>query len=178
MKILKTKFKDLLICQKDTHKDDRGYFRELYLQKYFKTKFMFDVVSYSKKNVLRGLHLQTTKPQAKLVTALYGEVYDVCVDCRVNSKTFGKYFSIKLSSKENKSILIPEGFAHGFYTLTNDVVLHYKCSNYREKNSESGILWNDKKLNIPWPTKKPIISIKDKHNLNFENFVEKKLLKK
>ena len=178
MKILKTKFKDLLICQKDTHKDDRGYFRELYLQKYFKTKFMFDVVSYSKKNVLRGLHLQTTKPQAKLVTALYGEVYDVCVDCRVNSKTFGKYFSIKLSSKENKSILIPEGFAHGFYALTKDVVLHYKCSNYREKNSESGILWNDKKLNIPWPTKKPIISIKDKHNLNFENFVEKKLLKK
>ena len=178
MKILKTKFKDLLICQKDTYKDNRGYFRELYLQKHFKTKFMFDVVSYSKKNVLRGLHLQTTKPQAKLITTLYGEVYDVCVDCRINSKTFGKYFSIKLSSKENRSILIPEGFAHGFYTLTNDVVLHYKCSNYREKNSEAGILWNDKKLNIPWPTKKPIISTKDKHNLNFENFVEKKLLKK
>ena len=109
---------------------------------------------------MRGLHLQTTKPQAKLVTTLYGEIYDVSVDCRINSKTFGKYFSIKLSSKENKSILIPEGFAHGFYTLTNDVVLHYKCSNYREKNSESGILWNDKKLNIPWPTKNQLYRLK------------------
>ena len=177
MKILKTKFRDLVIYQKDTYRDTRGYFRELYLQKHLKTKFLFDVVSYSKKNVLRGLHLQTIKPQAKLVTVLYGEVFDVCVDCRINSKTFGKYFSIKLSSKENKSVLIPEGFAHGFYTLTNNVVLHYKCSNYRHKNSETGILWNDKKLNIPWPAKKPIISVKDKQNLNFENFVKKNCLR-
>ena len=173
MQILKTKFKDLLIYQKDTHKDTRGYFRELYLEKHFKSKFPFDVMSYSKKNVLRGLHLQTTKPQAKLITIMSGEIYDVCVDCRVNSKTFGKHFFIKLSSKENKSILIPEGFAHGFYTLTNDVVLHYKCSNYRHKNTEIGILWNDERLKINWPSKKPIISNKDKQNLNFEDFIKK-----
>ena len=104
MKILKTKFKDLVIYQKDTYKDTRSYFRELYLQKHFKTKFPFDVMSYSKKNVLRGLHLQTINPQAKLITVMSGEIYDVCVDCRINSKTFGKHFSIKLSSKENKSI--------------------------------------------------------------------------
>ena len=173
MKILKTKFKDLLIYQKDTYKDTRGYFRELYLQNHFKTNFPFDVMSYSKKNVLRGLHLQTKKPQAKLITVLSGEIYDVCVDCRTNSKTFGKHFSIKLSSKENKSLLIPEGFAHGFYTLSGNVVLHYKCSNYRHKNSETGILWNDKKLKIRWPAKKPIISIKDKQNLSFEEFIKK-----
>ena len=100
MKILKTKFKDLLICQKDTYKDNRGYFRELYLQKHFKTKFMFDVVSYSKKNVLRGLHLQTTKPQAKLITTLYGEVYDVCVDCRVNSKLLENIFPLNCLQKK------------------------------------------------------------------------------
>ena len=173
MKILKTKLKDLLIYQKDTYKDTRGYFRELYLQNHFKTNFPFDVMSYSKKNVLRGLHLQTKKPQAKLITVMSGEIYDVCVDCRTNSKTFGKHFSIKLSSKENKSLLIPEGFAHGFYTLSGNVVLHYKCSNYRHKNSETGILWNDKKLKIRWPAKKPIISIKDKQNLSFEEFIKK-----
>ena len=173
MKILKTKLKDLLIYQKDTYKDTRGYFRELYLQNHFKTNFPFDVMSYSKKNVLRGLHLQTKKPQAKLITVMSGEIYDVCVDCRLNSTTFGKHFSIKLSSKENKSLLIPEGFAHGFYTLSENVVLHYKCSNYRHKNSETGILWNDKKLKIRWPAKKPIISIKDKQNLSFEEFIKK-----
>jgi len=173
MKILKTKLKDLLIYQKDTYKDTRGYFRELYLQNHFKTNFPFDVMSYSKKNVLRGLHLQTKKPQAKLITVMSGEIYDVCVDCRLNSTTFGKHFSIKLSSKENKSLLIPEGFAHGFYTLSGNVVLHYKCSNYRHKNSETGILWNDKKLKIRWPAKKPIISIKDKQNLSFEEFIKK-----
>ena len=173
MKILKTKLKDLLIYQKDTYKDTRGYFRELYLQNHFKTNFPFDVMSYSKKNVLRGLHLQTKKPQAKLITVMSGEIYDVCVDCRINSKTFGKHFSIKLSSKENTSLLIPEGFAHGFYTLSGNVVLHYKCSNYRHKNSETGILWNDKKLKIRWPAKRPIISIKDKQNLSFEEFIKK-----
>jgi len=173
MKILKTKFKDLLIYQKDTYKDTRGYFRELYLQNHFKTNFPFDVMSYSKKNVLRGLHLQAKKPQAKLITVMSGEIYDVSVDCRLNSKTFGKHFSIKLSSKENTSLLIPEGFAHGFYTLSGNVVLHYKCSNYRHKNSETGILWNDKKLKIRWPAKRPIISIKDKQNLSFEEFIKK-----
>ena len=173
MKILKTKLKDLLIYQKDTYKDTRGYFRELYLQNHFKTNFPFDVMSYSKKNVLRGLHLQAKKPQAKLITVMSGEIYDVSVDCRLNSKTFGKHFSIKLSSKENTSLLIPEGFAHGFYTLSGNVVLHYKCSNYRHKNSETGILWNDKKLKIRWPAKRPIISIKDKQNLSFEEFIKK-----
>ena len=171
MKILKTKFKDLLIYKKDTFKDNRGYFRELYLEKHFKTKFPFDVMSYSKKNVLRGLHLQLKNPQAKLVTVLKGQIFDVCVDCRRNSKTFGKYFSIILNEKENTSILIPEGFAHGFYSMSNNVILHYKCSNYRNEKSEVGIIWDDKKLKIKWPSKKPIISKKDKKNITFDEFL-------
>tara|TARA_B100001540_G_C15778721_1_gene629931 strand:+ start:1352 stop:1876 length:525 start_codon:yes stop_codon:yes gene_type:complete len=174
MKIIKTKFKDLLIYNKQTFKDKRGYFRELYLQKHFKTKFPFDVMSYSKKNVLRGLHLQLKNSQAKLITVLHGKIFDVCVDCRKNSKTFGKYFTIYLSEKENKSLLIPEGFAHGFYTLTDEVVLHYKCSKYRHAKSEFGILWNDKDLGIKWPTKKLIISEKDKKNYSFKDL--KKLI--
>ena len=170
MKIIKTKFKDLLIYDKKTFKDSRGYFRELYLQKHFKTKFPFDAMSFSKKNVLRGLHLQLKNSQVKLITVLSGKIYDVSVDCRKNSKTFGKYFSMYLSEKDNKSLLIPAGFAHGFYTLTDDVILHYKCSKYRHANSETGILWNDKDLGIKWPNKKLIISEKDKKNLIFKEF--------
>ena len=171
MRILKTKFKDLIIYKKDTYKDNRGYFRELYLQKHFTTRFPFDVMSYSKKNVLRGLHLQIKKPQAKLITVMKGKIFDVCVDCRKKSKTFGKYFSIKMSENENTSLLIPAGFAHGFYTLSNNVILHYKCSNYRHKDSETGILWNDNTLKIKWPNKKPIVSEKDQKNITFEEFV-------
>ena len=171
MKIIKTKFKDLIIYKKDTFKDNRGYFRELYLQKHFNTRFPFDVMSYSRKNVLRGLHLQIKKPQAKLITVMKGKIFDVCVDCRKKSKTFGKYFSIKMSENENTSLLIPAGFAHGFYTLSDNVILHYKCSNYRHKDSETGILWNDKTLKIKWPNKKPIVSEKDQKNITFEEFI-------
>ena len=173
MKIFKTKFKNLLIYKKDTYKDKRGYFRELFLQKHFKEKFPFDVMSFSNKNVLRGLHLQINKPQAKLITVLSGKIFDVCVDCRISSKTFGKFFTIELSENENKSLLIPEGFAHGFYTLTKNVLLHYKCSNYRNSKSETGIIWNDKNLKIKWPSKKPNVSEKDKNNLSFLEFQKK-----
>tara|TARA_B100001121_G_C18346435_1_gene460429 strand:- start:49 stop:579 length:531 start_codon:yes stop_codon:yes gene_type:complete len=174
--IKKTKFKDLVIYEKNTYKDKRGYFRELYLQKHFKTKFPFDVMSHSKKNVLRGLHLQLKNSQAKLITVLKGEIFDVCVDCRKNSKTFGKYFSIKLSDKENKSLFIPAGFAHGVYALSKEVVIHYKCSKYRHANSETGIIWNDKDLKINWPSKKVTLSKKDKNNISFKDF--KRLIKK
>ena len=174
MKIIKTKFKGLLIYQKDSYSDRRGYFRELYLQKHFRTQFPFDAMSFSKKNVLRGLHLQLKTPQVKLITVLSGKIFDVCVDCRTNSKTFGKYFSIYLSDNINRSLLIPAGFAHGFYTLTNNTVLLYKCSKYRHEKSETGIFWKDKDLNIKWPIKKLIVSKKDKRNISFKDF--KKLI--
>lgn len=170
MKIIKTKFKDLKILNKKTFKDNRGFFRELFLKKYLKEELIFDIMSLSKKNVIRGLHLQTRKPQAKLVTVLRGKIFDVCLDCRKKSKTFGEYFGIFLSENENQSLFIPKGFAHGFCTLSDKTIVHYKCSNYRDKNSEVGILWNDKDLNIKWPIKKPIISKKDKKNLSFKEF--------
>lgn len=169
---IKTNFKDLIVFKKKTYKDNRGYFRELFKQKYFKEKFPFECMSYSKKNVIRGLHLQLKKPQSKFVTVLKGKVFDVCLDCRKNSATFGKFFSIVLSDKENKSLLIPSGFAHGFCSITEDVILHYKCSEYREKENEVGILWKDRDLNIKWPVKNPIISKKDKTNLKFKDFLK------
>jgi dTDP-4-dehydrorhamnose 3,5-epimerase len=170
MKIIKTKFKDLFIYKKKTYNDNRGYFRELFIEKLIKKKFPFDVMSYSKKNVIRGLHLQTRKTQGKLLTVLKGKLFDVALDCRKKSKTFGKYFSIILSEKDNNSIYIPAGFAHGFCTLKKDTILHYKCTNYRDAKSEIGILWNDPMLKIKWPLKKPIISNKDKKNLTFKEF--------
>ena len=170
MRIKKTKFKGLVIYEKDTYSDNRGYFRELFKQKHFKDNFPFDVMSYSKKNVIRGLHLQLKESQAKLITVLRGKIFDVCLDCRKDSATFGKHFSIILSDKSNNSLLIPRGFAHGFCALSNDVIMHYKCSNYRNKKTETGILWNDKNLKIKWPVKRPIVSKKDKKNLSFDNF--------
>ena len=175
MKLKNLKIKGLKIIKSKIYKDKRGYLREIFKNKILKDKFLFDVMSYSKKNVLRGLHLQLKNPQAKLITVLKGKIFDVCLDCRKKSKTFGKYFSITLSDEENKSLLIPKGFAHGFCTLSDNVVLHYKCSAYRSKNSEWGILWNDKKIKINWPVKKPIISNKDKNNFLFNDFVKMKL---
>ena len=170
MKLQKTKIPGLLIIKSKIFKDKRGYLRETFKNNLINKKyFPFDVMSFSKKNVLRGLHLQLKKPQAKLITVLRGRIFDVCVDCRPKSKTFGKYFSIYLSEKENKSLLIPDGFAHGFSSLTDDVILHYKCSNYRSANSEIGIMWNDKDLAIKWPNKKFIISDKDKKNISFND---------
>ena len=176
MKIVKTKFKDLFLYKKDTYKDNRGYFRELFIEKNFKNKFPFDIMSLSKKNVLRGLHLQMTNPQGKLLTVIKGKILDIAVDCRKKSKTYGKHFSIMLSDKDNTSLFIPKGFAHGFCSLENNTILHYKCTKYRSAKSEVGILWNDPELKIKWPIKKVIISKKDKHNLSFLEFEKKFIL--
>ena len=173
MKIIKTKFKDLTLYKKDTYKDNRGYFRELFLNKSLKKNFPFDVMSFSKKNVLRGLHLQLKRPQGKFVTVLRGKIFDVALDCRIRSKTYGKYFSVILSEKENSSLFIPAGFAHGFCSLSENTIMHYKCTDYRDSNSEVGILWNDEELGIKWPTKNPILSKKDKTNILFKNFCKK-----
>ena len=175
MELIKTKFKGLVIYKKNTYKDKRGYFRELFLNKQVQEKFPFDAMSYSKKYVLRGLHLQLKNTQSKYVNVLKGKIFDVCVDCRKKSQTFGKYFSIYLSDKDNKSLLIPRGFAHGFCAITDEVIVHYKSSAYRDKNSEIGILWNDKDLKIKWPLKKQILSKKDKNALSFYDYKKKYL---
>tara|TARA_A100001388_G_C28752996_1_gene493316 strand:- start:807 stop:1325 length:519 start_codon:yes stop_codon:yes gene_type:complete len=172
MRILKTKFKDLLIFKSKNFYDNRGFFREISLEKLIKKKLIFTVVSKSKKNVLRGLHFQKKKPQGKYLSVLKGEIFDVALDCRPKSKTFGKHFSIYLSDKNSKSIFIPPGFAHGFLGIQKENIVIYGCTNYRDKKSEMGILWNDPYLKIKWPIKKPILSNKDKNN-NLFNFFYK-----
>ena len=178
MKIIKTKFKGLLIIKRPTHLDSRGHLKELFEQKKFRKKFIFDYFSVSKKNVIRGLHLQFKNPQAKIISVISGKIFDVVLDCRKNSKTFGKHFAMNLSAKDNTSLYIPEGFAHGFCSLTDNTVLYYKNSDYRIKKYEVGILWKDKDLDIRWPVKKPIISSRDRKNLSFNKFLNSKNFKK
>ena len=164
-------FGGIKIFSPEVFKDNRGSFREVYKKKFIKNKnLIFSCLSVSKKNVLRGLHIQTKNSQAKFLTVIKGEIFDVAVDLRKKSKTFGKYFSINLSSKNYCSIYIPEGFAHGFYCLDKENIVHYCNSNYRNKNYETGILWNDPDLNIDWPIKNPILSIKDKNNLSLKEY--------
>jgi dTDP-4-dehydrorhamnose 3,5-epimerase len=167
MKINSTKFEGLKVINSFVHKDRRGVFREVYKEKFLKKKkFSFICTSTSKKNVLRGLHLQTKYPQGKYITVLKGEIYDVALDLRKKSKTFCKYFSITLSDKNGTSIYIPPGFAHGFLALKKENIIVYSCTNYRSKKHEIGIKWNDKDTKIKWPNKKPIISKKDKKNIS------------
>ena len=171
--IKKTRFRKLIINTNLIHKDKRGYFKEILLEKKIKSRFPFLVMSYSNKNVLRGLHLQTSNPQGKYVSVIKGQIFDVAVDCRPKSKTFGKHFKILLDEKNCKSIYIPPGFAHGFLGMKKENIVVYGCDNYRHKNSEAGIMWNDPKLKIKWPTKKPILSKKDKQNKNFNFYFNK-----
>ena len=167
MKIIKTKIKDLLVFESVNFYDNRGYFREVLLEKLIKKRFKFTVISSSKKNVLRGLHMQKKFPQGKYISVIKGKILDVVVDCRKKSKTFGKHFKIIISEKNSKSIYVPPGFIHGFVGLDKENIVIYSCTNYRNKQSELGVKWNDKNLNINWGIKKPILSKKDKNNIHF-----------
>jgi dTDP-4-dehydrorhamnose 3,5-epimerase len=167
MKISKTFIKDLLIIEPQLFKDDRGFFYESYnkkkLDKNFNIMFVQDNESISNKGVIRGLHFQ--KPpyaQTKLIRCVSGKILDVVVDLRKNSKTYGKSFSIELSTKNNKQLLVPKGFAHGFQVLSNETIVNYKVDKYYNPDSDSGIIWNDKDLSIDWNLDiKPILSDKD-----------------
>ena len=171
MKIVKTKIQDgPKLLKSDIYKDNRGFLRETFNEKILKKKFPFDIMSYSKKNVLRGLHIQLKNPQAKLITVTHGKIFDVAVDLRKKSKTFGMYVSQIISQNSNFSFYIPEGFAHGFLCLSEKCTVNYKCSNYREPKSEKTLRWNDKNISIKWPIKKPILSKKDKNGIDISYF--------
>ena len=171
MKIINTKFKGLKIIKGINHNDKRGYFREIYKKKFIKRKnFIFWCISKSKKNVIRGLHLQRKIKQDLHVSVLKGKIYDIAVDLRKNSKTYSKYSCNILSEKNSTSLVVPAGFAHGFCALENENVVLYGISNYRSKKDEVGILWNDSSLNIKWPLKKPLVSKKDKSNITLKEF--------
>ena len=170
--MIKTKLKNLFLIKNKNFKDQRGYFKEIIRENKLKKKFPFLVMSYSKKNVVRGLHIQTKNSQGKFVTVIKGKIFDVVIDLRKNSKTFGKVYSCILSEKNTKSIFVPEGFAHGIQGLEKENYIIYSCTNYREKNSEVTIDIYDKDLNIKWPIKKKIVSKKDKKGISFQKYKE------
>ena len=132
MLIEKTNFKDLIILRTPIYKDRRGFFKEIYKKKFLNKNLIFDCLSHSKKNTIRGLHFQRKNSQAKFITVVQGEILDVVVDLRKKSKTFGKHFSIRMKYNSNFSIFIPEGFAHGFACLSKTCTLYYRCTNYRQ----------------------------------------------
>lgn len=179
MKVYPTPIEDLLVLKPKTFADARGSFCEVFNSKVFNEavsgswNFVQDNQSISQKNVLRGLHAQLGNPQAKLVRVSDGCVLDVAVDLRKDSKSFGKYFSIVLSSHNNKQLFIPEGFAHGFFTLSDSATLNYKVSDYYNPKTELCIRWNDPDLNIEWKTKTyPIISSKDSLGISFRDYMK------
>ena len=147
MKVINTNFDGLKIIQQKKNIDRRGYLRETFIKKIIKwDKLIFDYTTTSKKNVLRGFHFQSKFQQAKFVTALRGKILDYVIDLRKKSKTFGKSFSLELSASNCKSLYIPEGFAHAYYSFSNESIIYYKLSNYYHPKYEDGILWNDKIL--------------------------------
>ena len=173
IKKLKTKFKGLIIYEGKIYRDNRGNLREAFNKKNIPKNLCLSIVSISKKNVLRGLHLQIKKPQDKIISVLKGKILDVVVDLRKNSKTFGQHFKIILSEKKAKYLFIPKGFAHGFLGLEKENIVLYSCSNLRHIKGERSIKWNDESLKIKWGIKKPIISKRDKSALSLKEFLKK-----
>ena len=176
MKLIKTKISGLKILKTKIFKDKRGFLKEIFRKEVVNNKnFPFDIYSSSKRNVLRGLHIQTKYPQAKIITVTHGKIFDVAVDLRKKSKTYGKFFGIIISDSDDFSFYIPAGFAHGFVCLSKKCTIYYKNSKYRSPNYEVSVAWNDANLNINWPVKNPVLSSKDKNGLSFKEF--KKLYK-
>lgn len=178
MKLTKTEIEDVYILEPIIFKDQRGYFFESYSKKSFLEfgldyNFVQDNQSESFYGTIRGLHFQKGEyAQTKLVRVLDGKILDVAVDLRYNSKTFGKYISVELSSENKKQLLIPHGFAHGFSVLSKKAIVFYKCDNYYNKESEGGIIYNDQDLKIDWKVDKNsiILSEKDKNYPTLKEF--------
>ncbi len=181
MRIEPTIIDGCFIVKPEVFKDDRGYFFESFNEKTFLSatglsiKFVQDNQSFSKKNVLRGLHLQIgIHAQSKLVRAVKGKVFDVCVDLRKESKTFGKHITVVLDDVTNNQIFIPKGCAHGFLALQENTIVSYKCDAFYHKESDTGIRFDDAELNIEWPgnPSEYIISEKDKNLPSLQQFLQ------
>lgn len=166
MQILPTTLSGILIIEPAVFTDNRGFFVETYSRNRYRDAglemdFVQDNLSYSVQNTLRGLHYQVTRPQAKLVQVLAGEIYDVVVDLRPWSETFTQWNGFHLSSENKKQLFISKGFAHGFCVLSESALFMYKCSDFYDRDDEGGILWNDQDLAIDWPVTDPVVSGKD-----------------
>ena len=169
MKVSKCKLDGILLITPDIYSDERGFFLESFEQERYRElgiveEFNQDNHSRSKKNVLRGLHFTKNKPQAQIVTIMRGRVFDVVVDIRKDSSTFGQWLGTELSNEGIRQIYMPHGFAHGFCVLSDFADLHYKVSKNYNHQDEAGIIWSDPLINIEWPIKNPILSNRDSFN--------------
>lgn len=181
MKLIETKLKDCYILEPDRFGDNRGWFSESYNKKVFEDlglnyDFVQDNESFSaKKGVLRGLHFQNEPyTQAKIVRCTIGAVYDVAVDIRHDSPTYGMWVGVELSEENGRQLLIPRGFLHGFQTLTDNVKFAYKCDNYYNKESDGGVMYNDPDIGVVWPIEDPILSEKDKHHPKLKELIKER----
>ncbi|MDV7105995.1 dTDP-4-dehydrorhamnose 3,5-epimerase [Vibrio sp. TH_r3] len=181
MKVIDTRIPDVKIIEPSVFGDERGFFMETWNQKQFEelvtgkpTQFVQDNHSKSKKGILRGLHYQAKNTQGKLVRVISGEVYDVAVDIRKESKTFGQWVGEYLSAENKRQLWIPEGFAHGFYVVSDEAEFVYKCTDFYNSEYEESILWSDETLNILWPIPKGevlLLSSKDQKGCCFNDAV-------
>ncbi len=178
MKVIETKLKGCVIIEPKVHGDERGFFLETYQKKTYLEKakinynFVQDNYSRSSKGVLRGLHFQVNKPQGKLVTVNKGGVYDVAVDIRPDSETFGEWEGVLLTEENKRQFWLPPGFAHGFCVLSDTADFQYKCTEYYDPSDEGGIIWDDAELNIEWPEVDVKLSEKDVALPSFKSFRE------
>ncbi|EHG1331568.1 TPA: dTDP-4-dehydrorhamnose 3,5-epimerase [Vibrio vulnificus] len=177
MKVIDAKIPDVKIIEPTVFGDERGFFMETWNQKRFEelvtgkpTQFVQDNHSKSKKGILRGLHYQTENTQGKLVRVVSGEVFDVAVDVRKDSRTFGKWVGEYLSADNKRQLWIPEGFAHGFYVMSDEAEFVYKCTDYYNNGAEISIRWDDPAIGIEWPIfETPQLSLKDKNAISLCN---------
>jgi dTDP-4-dehydrorhamnose 3,5-epimerase len=177
MKVIDTNIPDVKIIEPQVFGDERGFFMETWQQKKFEelvtgrpTLFVQDNHSKSSKGILRGLHYQTENTQGKLVRVVSGEVFDVAVDVRKDSPTFGQWVGVYLSAENKRQLWIPEGFAHGFYVTSDEAEFVYKCTNYYNSLAEVSIKWDDDRINIEWPIERtPLLSYKDNNGIELDN---------
>ena len=182
MKVTHGPLQGLLILEPRVFRDDRGFFYESYNEPRYKEAgldlhFTQDNFSFSKKGVLRGLHFQNPNAQGKLVSVLHGEVFDVAVDVRVGSPTFGKWFGLLLSEQNQKQFYVPPGFAHGFLTTSETALFSYKCTDTYHPSSEVSIIWNDPEIGIEWPLSNALLSPKDAQAPRLRDLPADKLFK-
>ncbi len=177
IKAKKTPLEGFLILELETFKDDRGFFLETFQEKRYKEagikdKFVQDNQSRSSKGVLRGIHFQVKRPQAQIVTVMRGSIFDVGVDLRQNSSTFGQWYGVELSDIGQRQVYMAPGIAHGFCVLSDLADLHYKVSRFYDPDDECGMLWNDSEVNIDWPSINPLIHQRDATYQSLSQLIE------
>jgi dTDP-4-dehydrorhamnose 3,5-epimerase len=178
VRFVQTDLPGVLVIEPDVYQDPRGFFLETYHAAKYRdggiaAPFVQDNHSRSIRGTLRGLHLQPGRPQGKLIRVVEGEIYDVAVDVRRRSPTFGRWVAVTLSAENFKQCYVPPGFAHGFCVLSQDAQVEYKCTDLYEPASEIGVAWNDPALSIPWPIAQPLLSDRDRRNPTLAELMER-----